>query len=83
MLRWLLPQCADAVQAMAQAEAAYVRVMRTASHVNLSGDCDGPAMRAAMQRFSDLPYILSEVCCLPPARHRQCNSHRELACLCS
>ena len=46
---------------MAASEAAYMRALRTVSHVNLAGDCDGPAMRAALQRFSDLPYILSEV----------------------
>ncbi|KAK9795234.1 hypothetical protein WJX73_009300 [Symbiochloris irregularis] len=48
------------LQAMAKAEGAYVNVMRAVSHVNLVGDCDGSAMRAAMQRFSDLPYIISE-----------------------
>lgn len=49
------------MQAMTGAEAAYIKVMRAVSHVNLAGDCDGPAMRSALQRFSDLPYVLSEV----------------------
>ena len=57
---------------MAGAEVAYTKTMRTVSHVNLAGDCDGPAMRAALQRFSDLPYVLSEVTglhCVTASRH--------------
>ena len=49
------------MQAMQNAEGGYVKVMRAVSHVNLIGDCDGAAMRSALQRFSDMPYILSEV----------------------
>lgn len=49
------------VQAMTSAEAAYSRAMTAVSRVKLAGELDGPSLRAALTRLSDVPWLVGEV----------------------
>jgi hypothetical protein len=49
------------LQACAGAEAAYVRALEAASKVPLVGHCDGASLRAALDGFSDLPFMVGQV----------------------
>ena len=49
------------MQALSSAEAAYTRAMNAVSRVKLVGECDGPTLRAALARFSDIPWLIGEV----------------------
>lgn len=42
------------LQAFSSAEAAYARAMAAAARVQLVGECDGPNMRAAMEKFKSV-----------------------------
>ncbi len=50
-----------ALQACANAEAAYTRTLTAASKVKLVGDCDGASVRGALDGFSDLPFMIGQV----------------------
>lgn len=50
------------MQACAGAEAAYTRALSAASKVPLVGNCDGASLRAALDGFSDLPFMVGQVC---------------------
>lgn len=49
------------MQAVTSAEAAYTRAMNAVSRVRLVSECDGPTLRAALTRFSDVPWMVGEV----------------------
>ena len=51
----------SALQACANAEAAYTRTLTAASKVKLVGDCDGASVRGALDGFSDLPFMIGQV----------------------
>ncbi|KAK9817288.1 hypothetical protein WJX72_012262 [[Myrmecia] bisecta] len=46
------------LQALAGAEAGYLRAMAAVSKVNLVGECDGATLRAALKGFSELPSVV-------------------------
>ena len=50
------------MQACAGAEAAYTRALSAASKVRLVGGCDGASLHAALDGFSDLPFMVGQVC---------------------
>lgn len=54
-------QLTPALQACANAEAAYTRTLTAASKVKLVGDCDGASVRGALDGFSDLPFMIGQV----------------------
>ena len=54
-------QRSSALQACANAEAAYTRTLTAASKVKLVGDCDGASVRGALDGFSDLPFMIGQV----------------------
>ncbi len=49
-------------QACAGAEAAYARALTAASRVPLVGECDGASLRGGLSGFSDLPFMVAQVC---------------------
>ncbi len=49
------------MQACAGAEAAYTRALSAASKVRLVGGCDGASLHAALDGFSDLPFMVGQV----------------------
>lgn len=46
-------------QAFAAADAAYARAMSSVAKLSLCGEADGPSLRAAMERASDLPLLMA------------------------
>ncbi|BDA42713.1 hypothetical protein COCOBI_03-6060 [Coccomyxa sp. Obi] len=48
------------LQACAGAEAAYTRALSAASKVRLVGGCDGASLHAALDGFSDLPFMVGQ-----------------------
>lgn len=52
------PCICAAAQAFAAAEAAYSRAMSAVAKLSLSSEADGPSLRAAMARASDLPDLM-------------------------
>ena len=48
-------------QAITAAEAAYSRSMTAVSRIKLASEYDGPSLRTALTRFSDVPWLLGEV----------------------
>lgn len=50
-------------QAITAAEAAYSRAMTASSRVKLWSEFDGPSLRSALSRLSDVPWLLGEVSC--------------------
>lgn len=48
-------------QAVTAAEASYTRALNAASRVKLISECDGPSLRTAALRFSDIPWLVAEV----------------------
>lgn len=54
---------------MTSAEAAYSRAMTAVSRVKLTSEFDGPSLKAALHRLSDLPWLIGEVLPLPKIRY--------------
>jgi len=52
---------ASVCQAVTAAEATYSRAMTAVSRVKLVSEYDGPTLRTALTRFSDVPWLLGEV----------------------
>ena len=58
LARCVTPCIRAAAQAFAAAEAAYSRAMSAVAKLSLSSEADGPSLRAAMARASDLPDLM-------------------------